>query len=86
MSFLPKSIVGIIGLATGALFTVLLILKFVASPPVSTFTIFGGLIFSLVATLIAWLRKDRAWSYFIFVAPAGLFATLWSLGELVFPN
>lgn len=86
MKFLPKSILGIISLGLGVVFTVMLVLKLNGVAAMSAPTIFGALITGFLLGLVAWLRKDRAWSLLIFVVPAGLFAILWSVAELVFPH
>lgn len=86
MKFLPNSILGILGLGISGLFDVLLIAKFLTPIPVSTPTIFGGVLLALVLSIIAWLRKDRAWSLLVFALPSGLFVSVWTVAELIWPH
>jgi hypothetical protein len=86
MKFLPKSILGILGFGISTLFDVLLVLKFLMPLPVSTPTIFGGVLLALTLSAVAWLRKDRAWSLVIFALPTGLFVLVWTIGEVIWPH
>lgn len=86
MKFLPKSIQGILGFGVSLVFDVLLIAKFLLPIPVATPTIFGGILLGLALSLIAWLRKDRAWALFIFAVPTGLFVLVWSIAEVIMPH
>ncbi|MEY2693981.1 MAG: hypothetical protein RL142_329 [Actinomycetota bacterium] len=86
MKFLPKSILGILGFGIAALFDLLLVLKFLMPLPVSTPTIFGGVLLALTLSVVAWLRKDRAWSLVIFALPTGLFVLVWTIAEVIWPH
>jgi hypothetical protein len=86
MKFLPKSILGILGFGIAALFDLLLVLKFLMPLPVSTPTIFGGVLLALTLSAVAWLRKDRAWSLVIFALPTGLFVLVWTIAEVIWPH
>ncbi len=86
MKFLPKSILGILGFGIAALFDLLLVLKFLMPLPVSTPTIFGGVLLALTLSAVAWLRKDRAWSLVIFALPTGLFVLVWTIAVVIWPH
>lgn len=86
MKFLPKSILGILGFGIATLFDLLLALKFLMPLPVSTPTIFGGVLLALTLSAVAWLRQDRACSLVIFALPTGLFVLVWTIAEVIWPN
>jgi hypothetical protein len=86
MKFLPKSILGILGFGIATLFDLLLVLKLLMPLPVSTPTIFGGVLLALTLSAVAWLRKDRVWSLVIFALPTGLFVLVWTIAEVIWPH
>lgn len=86
MKFLPKSILGILGFGIAALFDVLLVIKFLGPLPISTSTIFGGILLALTLSAVAWLRKDRASSLLVFALPTGIFVLVWTIAEVVWTH
>lgn len=87
MSLLPHTKIGQWRFYLSVAFAILFVLKTTSLPiPVPSPVIFAIGIAGLVLTVIALIKRDRAWLQLVIALPIGAFVIFWVGGELLFPH